>query len=463
MNAHQPIAVPHSADVLIRDVDVVCLDERKTVLERGAVAVSNGRIDWIGPSAQSTQCRASETIEGAGRILMPGLIDAHFHTAQQLLRGKIVEIGRKRPVKSPVWRQYYIPFESILDPEDIYLSALLAYTDMISVGTTCFAEAGGPHPDEMARAALEVGIRGFVALSTIDRGSALPTSMRLTREEALRQNVELVQRWHSNDRVKASLAMRQILVCTPQLIRDLGQAARDLDTFVHTHLAEGTYEIDYVVEKHALRPPAFLDSIGALDRHWHCAHAVLMSPGDIDLFARNRASACHCAFNNYHIGAPRALEMFQRGIPIGLGTDGAAAWGTLDIFQVAHAARIGQQLISGTPTHHRNMADSEDLLRMATNGGARALRLEADIGSIEVGKKADLILIGNTHLDQIPAHDALFTAANIVTGRDVQTVLVDGRVILREGQFASIDIEQLRARVLERVPQIMERFEALAL
>ena len=139
---------------------------------------------------------------------MPGLIDAHVHTAQTLLRGKIAEIDGRRPVKIPVWWNYYVPFESMLTDEDVYLSGLLCYANMISVGTTCFAEAGGPHPDAMARAAIDTGIRGFVSLNTIDQGEHWPKTMITTTRKALDGNVGLVKRWKGDkggtDRVQAS-------------------------------------------------------------------------------------------------------------------------------------------------------------------------------------------------------------------------------------------------------------------
>ena len=215
-----------------------------------------------------------------------------------------------------------------------------------------------------------------------------------------------MKRWkgdkNSTDRVQAWLSLRQIMTCTPELIKAMAEAARALDVKIHTHLCEGVYEIDYSLAKFGKRPAEYLQSLGALDRHMHCAHSVLLSENEMDLYVKHRPSACHCAFNNYHIGPHRLLEMWRRGIDIGLGTDGAASWGSLDIFQVAHMARVGQQAVAGTPYAVRNVMPSEEILKVATNGGARALGLEKQIGSLEVGKKADILLIDRTNLDQMP-------------------------------------------------------------
>jgi 5-methylthioadenosine/S-adenosylhomocysteine deaminase len=241
---------PALVDLLLSGCDVVTIDERDTVIADGAIAIDGGRIKWLGKAADAPALyRGRSVLDGYGQIALPGLVDAHFHTAQQLLRGKLAEIGRRRQLKQPIWKNYLIPFESVLEPEDVYLSGLVGYANMLQVGTTRFAEAGGPHPDEMGRAALEVGLRGFIALSTIDQsetiGADVPRSMMMTAQDAYDRNVALVNRWRDKERVSAWLALRQIIVCSPELIKGVAAAARELDVKIHTHLCEGTYEIDY--------------------------------------------------------------------------------------------------------------------------------------------------------------------------------------------------------------------------
>lgn len=457
---------PQKVDLLLSGCDVVTIDARNSVIRDGAVAVRGNKIVWIGKaSAARRHVTAASTLDGAGQIAMPGLIDGHVHTAQTLLRGKLAEIGLRRPIKIPPWKNYYIPFEGMLTDEDVHLSGLLCYANMISVGTTCFAEAGGPHPDAMGRAAVEIGIRGFVALSTVDQGANVPRTMIATTEQCHDRNVTLVQRWkgasQGTDRVQAWLSLRQIMVCSPELIRAMAEAARALDVKIHTHLCEGVYEIDYALEKFGRRPAEYLHELGALDRHMHCAHSVLLSAEEMDLYVRHRPSACHCAFNNYHIGPHRLSEMWRRGIDIGLGTDGAASWGSLDIFQVAHATRIGQQAVMGTPIAYRNVMGSEEILKVATNGGARALGLDKQIGSLEVGKKADILLVDRTQLDHMPLYDPYFVAANTVVGRDVRTVVIDGKVVMKDRELLTVDRAEIDRRLAERLPKLMERFDAM--
>ena len=461
-------AAPQPVDILVSGCDIVTLDDAGTIIRNGAIAVSDGRIVWMGKADDAAALFTPETrLNGSDRIAMPGLIDGHMHTAQQLLRGKIFEMQRKRALKIPIWKNYYIPFEGMLTHEDVELSGLVAYTNMISVGTTCFAEAGGPHPDAMGEAALDVGIRGFIALSTVDQtsnvGASVPQSMMMNTQQAYDRNIELVKRWadQDQDRVKAWLGLRQIIVCSPELIKSMSAAARELDVKIHTHLCEGAYEIDYALEHFGKRPTEYLADLGVLDHHLHCAHSVLLSPDEVDLYVKHRPSACHCGFNNYSIGAPRLIEMWRKGIDIGMGTDGAAAWGSLDIFQVAHVTRIGQQALAGTPWHMRTAISSEELLAIATRGGARSLGLADELGSLEVGKRADLLLVDSSQMDQQPIVDPLFAVSSTVVGRDVRSVIVDGKLVMKEREFLAVDIDAIRARLAARGPELMTRFEAL--
>ena len=452
-----------TVDLLILGADVVCLDTPGTVVPDGAIAITGNRIQWIGPRADAARLfDAASTIDGSGKIAMPGLIDTHVHTAQHLLRGKIAEIARRERVKIPIWKNYYIPFEAMLDPEDVYLSGLACYANMITVGTTCFAEAGGPHPEEMGRAALETGIRGFLARSTIDQGEAFPDSMRLSTDSALRANVELVEQWAGQDRVRAWLSLRQIITCSPPLIRMTIEAAQELDTRIHVHLCEGSYEVDYTMERFGKRPAEYMESIEGLGSFLHTAHSTLASPGEVDLYAERDCSVGHCPFNNYHVGPHPLLHMWRRGIRVGLGTDGAASWSSLDIFRAAHAARIGQQAVAGTPLHFHDIMPSDRLIRVATNGGAAALGLEDEIGSLEVGKKADILIVECSELDQMPRYDPLFAVATMTVGRDVRTVVVDGEVVMKDRELLTIDRDRLVHDLHARLPDIMDRFESLA-
>jgi 5-methylthioadenosine/S-adenosylhomocysteine deaminase len=176
-------------DLLIQGASIVAFDDAGTEIRDGSIAIAGNRIGWIGKADESRErFHAKDTIDATGLIAMPGFVDAHFHTAQQFLHGKLAAIRRRGQLKDPVWSRYLVPFESGLEPEDVYCSGLAGYASMISSGTTCFLEAGGPFPDEMGRAADEIGIRGRIALSTMDMDETIPRGSRFTTEEALKKN-----------------------------------------------------------------------------------------------------------------------------------------------------------------------------------------------------------------------------------------------------------------------------------
>jgi 5-methylthioadenosine/S-adenosylhomocysteine deaminase len=338
---------------------------------------------------------------------------------------------------------------------------------MIEVGTSCFAEAGGPFPVVMGRAALAVGIRGFICQSTLDQagsiGTDTPANMVMTTQQAYDSNIGLRQRWsgQGQDRVQAWYALRQIIVCSPELIAGVAKAAVENGTRIHTHLCEGVYEIDFAAAEFGKRPTEYLADLGVLGDHLHCAHSILLSPEEVDLYAANRVSACHCALNNYSTGHPRLAEMWRRGIAIGLGTDGVTANGSLDMFQVAHAARIGQQAVAGTPFAVRVAISGEELLKVATRGGARALGQGDAIGCLAEGFRADLLLCDLSEFDHFPANDPMMTAAHTIVGRDVTDVIVDGAVVMRNREILTVDTEALRFDLRRRLPDLYERFERM--
>ena len=449
-----------SVDLLITGAHVVCFDREGRTVNDGAIGINGTDIAWIGRASDAAvQLTAKETIVAAGMIAMPGLIDCHVHTAQQFLHGKIQSIQRRGELRQPMWQVYLVTFESCLTPDDVYASALACYGAMLRSGTTCFLEAGGPHPDEMGRAADEIGIRGRIAQSTMDAEEGLPANMRCSTDEALKRSENLVTRWRNHPRVNAWLALRQLLVNTEALRLGMRDLSHSLDVPIHSHLNEGTYEIDYAIAKYGVRPTEYLDSIGCLDRYVHAAHSVLMSNRDLDLYQRHDVSACHCALNNYRIGAPRVLDMMERGMRLGLGTDGAGTRCSLDMFQVVHGAVLGQQSIWGTPQHIDLLISHEKMLRQALAGGAAAAGLSHEIGSLEVGKRADIVLVSTEDPDQFPIIDPLITLAESTVGRDVHTVLVGGKVVLRDGKLTQVNLEKTQQYVMGRYTDLMRRYD----
>jgi 5-methylthioadenosine/S-adenosylhomocysteine deaminase len=450
---------PTAVDLLVVGPDVVTFDDRNTVIPNGALAVKGNEIVWIGKAGDArSSFTATSTIDASGQIAMPGITDAHYHTAQQFLLG----VHRITHRKGPTWKKTLIPFESGLTPEDVYLSGLAGYTAMISSGTTCFLEAGGPHPDEMGKAADEVGIRGRISLNTCDmdgEGGPLPKTHIMSTQRALKENEALVKRWKDHPRVNAWLSLRQILVNTEELRVGMSHLAEELNTGIHTHLSEGTYEVDFTIENYLMRPPQYFEKLGIFNRRLHCAHSTLLTPTDVDLYAKHDVSACHCSFSNYFLAPHRLYDMVRQGVRIGLGTDGPNRRGTLDMFQVCHYATMGQTVGYGAPFHADGPMTYADMLRQACRGGAAAAQIGDKTGSLEVGKLADIVLVDHDDHDHFTSMDPTLTLAQSVIGHHVRTVVADGRLVMKDRKFLTVDVEKMRARVRERYPGIIARYE----
>jgi 5-methylthioadenosine/S-adenosylhomocysteine deaminase len=446
----EALAPPAAVDLLIIGPDIVTFDDNDTVITDGAIAVKGNTIVWVGKTRDTAgKFLARETLNATGQIAMPGMTDTHYHTAQQFLRG----VHRTTHRKGPSWKKILIPFESGLDEHDVYNSGMVGYTSMISAGTTCFLEAGGPHPDMMGKAADEVGIQARISLNTCDLdgdGGPLPKSHIITTSQALKENEALVKRWQGNSRVKAWLSLRQILVTSEELRIGMSKLADELDTVIHTHLSEGTYEVIYTLENYNLRPPQYFESIGIFNKRMHCAHSIFLTLADVDCYAKHDASVAHCAFNNYAGGPQRMLDLVRANIRVGLGTDGPNSRGTLDLFQVSHYAVLGQQIGYGTAWHAPAQISYAEMLKHACRGGANVAHLGDRAGSLETGKLADIVLVGHDDYDQFTSTDPTITLAQNVVGRHVCSTIVDGRVVMKDREFLTVDIEKLRADVKQR-------------
>lgn len=450
---------PRPVDLLLEHAVVVTFDDARTVLSDGAVAIAGGAVVDIGPTADvRARTQPATRRDVSGRIVMPGLVDAHVHTAQTMMRGLLTSLRSQGDLRVPTWREYLVPFESNLSEDDVELSGLLCYSSMLATGTTTFFEAGGPHPRAMARAAETTGIRGQVSQNTMDGGARIASSMQLSSDEALQRNIDLVEALPAaadgSARVTAAMSLRQIIACTTGLVTDIHREARARGVKVHTHLVEGSYEIDYALENFGRRPVEHLQDLGVFDETLHGAHSVMVGDGDITAYAEHGVSAAHCAKGNFGIGPAPAIRMWRRGVDIGLGTDGVASLGTLDLFRVAMLTRVGQQLVEGVARHNRNEIDPREPLAMAITGGARAMGMSQTIGSLEIGKRADIVVVSLDGPDASGYDSEEAFLYECASGRDVAEVYVEGQRVVEDGMVTSVDAGEIAARARRRAREL---------
>ena len=442
-------------DLLITGSDIVTMDAANPVILDGAIAVTGNEIVWIGPRSDA-RFSAQTELHVPSSIACPGLIDSHFHTAQHFLRGVIAAERRRGQLDVPIWRHYLVPFEAALSKEDVRLSAEVAYAELLVSGTTCVAEAGGPHADEMARAAVESGIRAFVARSTADQGN-LPESMMASTQDNIDETMALLDRWPSTpvSRVSAWTSLRQILVCSDELWQSMNDLARDRRVRVHTKLCEGSYEVDYAAERWRCRPTEHLADIGVFNDQLHTAHAILLTDSDVDLYGDLGPSIAHCPMQNFVIGPGKVPMLRRRNVAVGLGTDGAVFNPTLDLLATARVAGVVGQAIHGTPSHVQATFDPQQLLAMATGDHARTVGMEGRLGMLAPGRIADLVIHDVSGFESLPGVDPIITLADTLGRATVDTVVVDGQVVVRRGEHQLIDVEELMWRARKRVPELL--------
>lgn len=396
---------------------------------------------------------SKEVLNGKNKLVMPGLVDGHTHTCQQLLRGRT---ANEYPM---VWTRILVPYESSLTPEDCYWSAKLACLEMIKSGTTAFAESGSTHMGDMANAVIESGMRAALARSTMDIGDAIPDCMKESSELNILHTEALYDKYQGtgDGRVDIWFAIRQVMTCSPELIREIGKEARRLKTGIHAHLCEHKDEVSFCLQHYQKRPAEFLDDMGVLGPNLLTAHNVVLSERDIDLLGERNVKLIHCPRANYaNHGFPKTPRILQNNMSLGLGCDGASR-PNLSLFAEMKHLLYGTMAFWGIPIFDPDIICAKDLLKMVTVGGARALQHEAELGTIEEGKKADLITINLMQPHLTPTHNLLNTLVDCAAEHDVTDSVINGKIVMRDRNVLTMNEEEIIKECSKRMKQIAER------
>jgi 5-methylthioadenosine/S-adenosylhomocysteine deaminase len=426
--------------VLIKGGTVVTLDADERVLYAD-VLVRGGRIVGVGEVSES----ADVTIDARGCAVLPGFVQTHVHLCQTIFRGSADDLELIDWLKRRVW-----PLEAAHDARSVRASARLGIAEMIRGGTTCaLTMETVRHTEEVLRAVEETGFRATVGKCMMDKGEGVPVGLREETEESIRQSLALVEEWHGRDggRVRCCLAPRFAVSCTETLLRRVARLARERGVLVHTHASENRDEIELVERETGMRNVLYLDSVGVTGPHVVLAHCVHLSDAEIDLLAATGTHAAHCPSSNLKLGSGIApvAEMLERGVSVSLGADGAPCNNRLDMFTEMRTAALLQKVRRGAETLPARRA-----LRMATLDGARALGLDGETGSLEAGKLADITVLDLERLHLTPRPDVVSTIVYAAEARDVRTVLIGGRFVLRDGALTTLDERQVLAEAREQ-------------
>jgi len=416
-------------DILIYDCTVVTMDNEQPIIEKGFIALKNGQITDVGKKSRArVPFKASEIINGEGMVALPGLVNCHTHAAMTLFRGAAEDKQLDQWLRDTLW-----PLEVKLKPNDIYEGALLGCLEMIKSGTTCFADMYF-HEEVIAKAVERAGLRAVLAPGIIEAGDVQ------RGERMLRDAVRVVKKYNgfAGGRVKALFGPHALYSCSPNLLRRVREAASKLGVGAHIHLAESMETAGSLRAKYGLGEVELLERIGFLkDLSVLAAHCVHLSEEDTRLLARREVCVAYNPVANMKLGmgVPKIDELLRLGVTVGIGTDGPASNNTLDMFESVKAAGLLQKVLYKDPT----VLPAETVLRMATIDGARALGLEKSVGSLEVGKRADLILVDFDKPHLTPRHNLYADLVYSARGSDVDTVIVDGKILMARRQVKTLN------------------------
>lgn len=444
-----------TSDLIIRNGTYVTMGPLGTV--RGDLTVRGGRITAVGTPRKggSAHSEAGIEIDAAGAIVLPGLVQAHVHLCQTLFRGVSDDVDVVDWLHDWVW-----PLEQCHDEASMAASCRLGIAELLLGGTTTVLSMESVrHTDASFEAAAALGIRAFIGKALMDHREPGTDMFGEGTDDALAEVHSLIERWHGteHDRLRVALSPRGPRNATVRLWQEVVTLAEEHDLVLHTHVNENRVQAERVARTGAGRDVEALAAWGALGPRLVMAHCVWPDAAELELMARHRPHVCHCPTANLKLasGVAPIPEYLTRGINVALGADGAACNNNLDIFQEMRLAALLHK-----PLHGPRAMPAATVLQMATRGGAQALGMGSEIGTLEIGKRADIVILRPERAHTAPANldDVASSIVYSRTAADVRTVIVDGRIVVREGVLmsgneADIVAEATRQRllILERV------------
>ena len=420
---------PRAVSLIVTGGTVVTVDGGDRILAPGALAVDGRDIVAVDtPDAIAKRFTASDTIDATGRVVIPGLINTHTHAPMVLYRGLADDLALMD------WLQKYIfPAEArTVSPEFVRAGTRLATLEMIQSGTTAYADMYY-FEEEIAKATKAAGIRGVLGQTIIQ----FPVPDAKTPADGIARATAFLRQWKNDPLIVPAIAPHAMYTLDAATLKAIRATADREKAPVIIHLAETTDEVKSARDKYKMTPTRFLESIGFWGERTLAAHGVHVTAADMTILAKHRVGIAHNPESNMKLasGAAPVLAMQQAGIVVGLGTDGAASNNDLDMFEAMRQAAFLHKLTSKDP----RALPARTALRMATIDGARTLGMHNEIGSLEPGKRADLIVVSMRAARQTPLYDPLSHLVYVTRGDDVQTMVVDGKVIMRDRRVTTMN------------------------
>ncbi|MHB9095627.1 MAG: amidohydrolase [Eubacteriales bacterium] len=424
--------------ILIKNATVIPMADGEKMIANGEIAIEGNKIVSVGPKGTvSDRWDTDETIDAAGMVAMPGFVNCHTHAAMTMLRSYADDM----PLME--WLTKIWPLEDRLTGEDVYWGTMLCILEMIKSGTTTFADMYF-FMDEVARAVEKTGIRASLARGMV---GVIPTA-----QLALDETAEFVQKWNgaAGGRITTMVGPHAPYTCPPDYLKKVLAIAQQAKVGIHIHLAETRSEVDEIRKLYGKTPIEYVNDLGVLDFPVLGAHCVHLTQNDIKILKEKNVGVAHNPESNMKLasGISPVPQMLAEGIKVGLGTDGAASNNNLDMLEEMRSAALLHKVNS----MDASVISSDQALEMATKNGGKVLGLN-DIGVLQPGYKADIILIDFNKPHLYPKHDIIAHTVYAAQSSDVDTVLVDGKIIMRHGKVLTMN----ELEILENVQRCADR------
>ncbi|SFJ69130.1 5-methylthioadenosine/S-adenosylhomocysteine deaminase [Thermoflavimicrobium dichotomicum] len=399
----------------------------------GALGIENDRITYVGPVPTAKELDAyDQVIDCQGKAILPGFVNTHGHAAMSLLRGYADDLPLKKWLEEKIW-----PLEAKFTSEQVRAGTALSVLEMIQSGTTCFLDMYD-HMDQVGQVVTEAGIRARLCRGAIGFGS------EELRQSKLNEAAQFAKDWHgaADGRITTMMAPHSPYTCSPEYIRQFIEKAAELGLPIHTHMSETAAEVQQNVDEYGVRPVEHLRRLGFFDLPSLVAHAVHLTDEEIDILAEYDVKVAHNPGSNLKLGSGIAPipKMLKKGLRPALATDGAASNNNLDMLEEIQLAALIHKGVNQDP----EAVPAYVALSMGTLYGAEALFLDKEIGSLEVGKKADFITIDLSGAHMCPLHDVVSHLVYSASRGDIQDVYVDGKAIMRNRECLTLDEEKIR-------------------
>ena len=431
---------------------ILTMNDINQVYAGGELLVENDKIVAVGKTIDPQLVKQdAEVIDLNGKYILPGFVNTHVHTSQQISRGVGDDVDFITWLHKRMW-----PFESNMTEEDSYISTLMCSLELIKSGVTSFAEPGGQFVSGMAKATAESGLRGKLAKSVMDCGEGLPAIWQKTMQEELDKQVDDLNKYHNtaDGRVQVWFGLRTIFNNTDELIVKTKELADKYNVGIHMHVAEAKSEIDYTNAVYGENTVTHLHKLGVLDKNLLAVHTVWLTNEEIDLFKKYDVKVSHNPASAMRVlGFAKIPQMLEKGVCVSIGTDGASSSNRMDMVDEMWLTSLihkGWRLDS-------TVVPSTDILCMATKNGARALLDDHIYGSLEAGKKADLIIINPFGPSMMPVNDPIAALVTAMHSTNIESTMCDGKWLMRDRKVLTLDEEVIVKEAQKHAEAIYKR------